>query len=202
MTRYAYLRVSTDMQDHQAQRLAIKRRHEIDQWVQDVGSGRITQPNLNRLLRNVKRGDEVYVYAFDRLGRSTASVIGIVESFKRKGISLVSVKEGIDINSPAGNMIFQMLCSIAEFEASLISDRVKAGLDAARERGVKLGAPTKVDRNPNFKHMMELAKQYRDQGLSYREITYVLKEKHKYKISYGSLYKYLPLKTDDNDTAS
>ncbi len=190
MARYAYLRVSTDMQDHDAQRLAIKRRYEIDHWIEDTGSGRMMQPNLVRLIREAKKGDEVYVYAFDRLGRSTASVIGIVESFKRKGISLISVKEGIDINSPAGNMIFQMLCSIAEFEASLISDRVKAGLDAAKHRGVRLGAP-RLDSDPKFREIIAIAKEYKQQGMTYRKIMETLDVLHNYKISHGALHGYL-----------
>jgi DNA invertase Pin-like site-specific DNA recombinase len=190
MTRYAYVRVSTDKQDHDAQRFAISKRHDIDEWVVDTGTGRVTQPNLLKLCKSAKRNDEIYVYAFDRIGRSTASVISIVETLKRKGIGLISIKEGIDINSTAGNMIFQMLCSIAEFEACITSDRVKSGLEAARNRGVILGHP-RLDRDPVFREMIEIAKKYRAGGLSYRVIKETMENEHGYSMSFGAVHSYL-----------
>lgn len=167
--RYGYVRVSTDMQDYNSQRQGILNRYSIDEWREDTGTGRITQPNLLRLIHDVRAGDEVVVYAFDRLGRKTQDVIGIVASFRKKQVGIISVREGIDLNSPAGNMVFQMMCSIAEFESSIIADRVKAGMQAAKLAGAKFGRPTLLD-DPKTAAAIEQAKQLRKAGLSYRRI--------------------------------
>lgn len=195
MTVFGYIRVSTDMQDYAAQRSAILRRAEIDEWVEDTGTGKVTQPNLLRLMKKAKRSDEIIVYAFDRLGRNTASVIEIVEGFKRRGTSVISIREGIDINSAAGNMVFQMMCSIAEFEATIISDRVRQGLHAARERGIRLGKPSILESNPKAKEALEYAASLREKGMPYRRIRDRLEIEKGFSASYGVIQKYLSSQT-------
>ena len=140
MTTYGYLRVSTDYQDCDAQMTAIKSRYKIDKWVEDIGTG-----------------------------RNTRSVINIVEGFKELGASVISLREGLDINSPSGNMVFQMMCSIAEFESRLIADRVKSGLKAAVKRGVRLGRPMLLD-DPKKAKAIEYAKELRAKGMALRKI--------------------------------
>lgn len=190
MARYAYVRISTDKQDYDAQVNTIKSRYEIDYWVMDTGTGKITQPNLQKLSRAVKKGDEVIVYAFDRLGRSTSNVIAMVDMFKRRNAAVISIREGVDLNSASGNMVFQMMCSIAEFEANLISDRVKQGLKAAVQRGVKLGAPKRFD-DETHKKVEVICQNYRKQGLSYKKMIVALKEEHNITASHGLIYNML-----------
>ena len=182
MTVYAYVRVSTDDQDFDSQKVAIEKQHGIDQWVRDIGTGKITQPNLAMLCRNVKKGDTVIVYAFDRLGRSMSGVIAVVDRFKSKGVRLISMREGVDITSPQGNLMFQLMSSFAEFEATVISSRVKAGMRAAAVRGVKIGRPALKESE------IGNARLYRDQGMSYQRIVRQL-QKEGIKVSYGSLYR-------------
>lgn len=182
MTNYAYIRVSTEMQDFDAQKSAIERKYKVDRWMSDVGTGKVTQPNLLRLCEMVKKDDVVIIYAFDRLGRSTGRVMEIADRFKARGAGLISLREGVDINSPSGNMLFQVLCSIAEFEATLISNRVRSGLQAAALRGVKLGRPKLKESD------IGNARLYRAQGMSYQRIVRQL-QKDGIKVSYGSLYR-------------
>lgn len=186
--RYGYVRVSTDMQDYHAQKTGILRRHEIDAWREDTGTGRRTQPNLLRLIEEAKAGDEVVVYAFDRLGRATQQVIGIVSEFRRRNVGVISIREGIDLNSPAGNMVFQMMCSIAEFESAIIADRIKSGMVAAKERGQRLGR-TSLMNNPDTAIAIEKARALRGLGYSLREISEQLYDDG-IMISYGAIVKY------------
>lgn len=187
MTIYGYVRVSTEMQDYDAQKSAIIRSHNIEEWVQDTGSGRITQPNLERLARACTAKDMIVVSAFDRLGRNTSSVITMVKLFQRKGTSLISVREGVDLNSASGNMVFQMMCSIAEYESLVIADRVTHGLRAAKARGVILGPPRIADTEKG-REAIALAKEFREKGFTIRQIQGVLKA-HKLSISGGTLSK-------------
>jgi len=187
--RYGYVRISTDLQEYNAQKQGISSKYVIDEWVEDTGTGRVTQPNLSRLIYRAKAGDEIVVYAFDRLGRNTQAVIGIANTLRNRNVGIISIREGIDLNSPSGNMVFQMMCSIAEFEASLIADRVRAGLKAAKERGVKLGRK-RLDANAEAIPFLDMAKSWRKEGKSLRAINALIQSRGG-KISYGALQKYL-----------
>lgn len=187
MTVYGYVRISTEMQDHDSQKAAISRSHKIDMWVEDTGTGRITQPNLFHLSQQCNEKDTIIVSAFDRLGRNTASVISMVKFFQRKGTSLVSIREGVDLSSASGNMVFQMMCSIAEYESLVIADRVTHGLRAAKARGVILGPPRIAD-SENGRQAIMLAKEFRAKGFTLRQIQGALKG-HKFSISSGTLSK-------------
>lgn len=195
MTVYGYARVSTEYQDYQAQRSAIERTYKIDVWVEDTGTGRITQPNLLSLMKTCTRQDTIIVSAFDRLGRNASHVLEMVSNFKKKGISLISIREGIDINSSAGNMVFQMMCSIAEFESCIIADRVKHGLKAAVKRGVILGAP-RIDSTKKGRGDIEYAIKLREKGIPIRKIQERMHSKG-IKISVGTLVAIFKTKMRD-----
>ena len=184
MKTYGYVRVSTEYQDHDSQKVAIEKRHKIDEWYEDRGTGKVTQPNLLKLLNKCKTTDRVIVYAFDRIGRNTRQVLDVMSLFKSKGISVLSMREGFDINSAQGNMLFQIMCSVAEFELSVVSDRVKAGLEAARKRGKVLGAPLVKE------EIIKEARILRAKGLSLKKVKKELDARN-IKISSGSLHKYL-----------
>jgi DNA invertase Pin-like site-specific DNA recombinase len=83
----------------------------------------------------------VVVWKFDRFARSLKTLISALENFRALGIDFVSVTEAVDTSLPAGEMLFQMIGAVAQFERSLIAERVKAGLDNARKNGVVLGRP-------------------------------------------------------------
>ena len=85
--------------------------------------------------------DVVVVWKFDRFARSLKTLISAFENFRALGIDFVSVTEAVDTSLPAGEMLFQMIGAVAQFERSLIAERVKAGLDNARKNGVALGRP-------------------------------------------------------------
>jgi DNA invertase Pin-like site-specific DNA recombinase len=85
--------------------------------------------------------DVVVVWKFDRFARSLKTLISGLELCRAFGIDFVSVTEAVDTSLPAGEMLFQMIGAVAQFERSLISERVKSGLDHARKNGQILGRP-------------------------------------------------------------
>lgn len=113
-------------------------------FVDEGVSGTIAQrPELDRMMAAASRGefDILAVWRFDRFARSTNHLLTALERFRALGIDFVSVREQVDTSTPVGRMVFTLMAGIAEFEAALIRERVQAGVDRARERGVKLGRP-------------------------------------------------------------
>lgn len=139
----AYVRVSTDDQTTENQRRAIEERYKVSKWFADDGvSGGIPaaqRPAMADLLNYVREGDTVIVVAIDRLGRDTIDVLSTVEALKAKGVSVVSMREGFDLSTPAGKLMLTMLAAVAELEKSNIKARQMAGIERARAEGKNLG---------------------------------------------------------------
>lgn len=138
--KIGYARVSTDEQNlnlqHDALRRAGCRRIFQDQGVSGIARQR---PGLDEALSSLKRGDVLVVWKLDRLGRSLPHLIEIIQQLCARGCGFHSVSEGMDTNTSAGRLLFNIVGSLAEFERSLIVERTKAGLVAARNRGQALG---------------------------------------------------------------
>ena len=140
--KIGYARVSTDDQHLDLQLSALKN-FGCTQIFSDHGfSGvRFDRPGLLDALKAASRGATFVVWRLDRLGRSLAELIALVAQLGRRGVEFVSLTENIDTTSPAGRLTFHMIAALAEFERSLISERTKAGLVSARNRGSILGRP-------------------------------------------------------------
>lgn len=144
-----YARVSTsdqkaDLQFDQLRSYASAKGHEIVKEYQDVMSGSKDQrPALNEMLADARRGkfQALVVWKIDRLGRSTQHLLTVLSELQSLKIDFVSLQEAIDTSTPAGKMVFTFLGAVAEFERSIIRERVKAGMDAAKRRGKHCGRP-------------------------------------------------------------
>lgn len=145
----AYLRVSTDDQTTENQRRAIEARYKVSKWFVEEGvSGAIPaaqRPAMAALLAYVREGDTVVVVAIDRLGRNTIDVLTTVETLKTKGASVVSMREGFDLATPAGKLMLTMLAAVAELERENIKVRQMAGIERARAEGKNLGREKTID---------------------------------------------------------
>jgi DNA invertase Pin-like site-specific DNA recombinase len=99
------------------------------------------RPGLDELLKDCRRRaiDVVVVWKFDRFARSLKNLIAGLELCRALGIDFVSVTEAVDTSLPAGEMLFQMIGAVAQFERSLIAERVRSGLANARANGKVLG---------------------------------------------------------------
>ncbi|MDX6768937.1 MAG: recombinase family protein [Elusimicrobiota bacterium] len=167
-----YARVSTRDQTPENQLIALRdyvrnRGWEIVEEFVDhgVSGAKEQRPQLGRMLELVRRRrcDIVLVWKFDRFARSSRHLLNTLEEFRALGVEFVSFSEAIDTTTPAGRMVFAMVASIAEFERSLIQERVLAGLQRARARGRRLGRPrVEID--------VDRATALKAQGMSIRQI--------------------------------
>lgn len=139
----AYVRVSTDEQSNENQRRAIESRYNVSKWFVEEGvSGSIPasqRPAMRDLLAYVREDDTVVVTAIDRLGRNTIDVLNTVEYLQAKKVSVVSMREGFDLATPAGKFMLTMLAAVAELERENIKARQMAGIERARAEGKNLG---------------------------------------------------------------
>jgi DNA invertase Pin-like site-specific DNA recombinase len=101
------------------------------------------RPELSKLWQTARarKIDTVLVWKFDRFARSTKQLIDALEEFRHLGVDFISITEQIDTGSPMGKAMFTVISAIAEFERSLISERVRSGLAKARAHSKQLGRP-------------------------------------------------------------
>jgi DNA invertase Pin-like site-specific DNA recombinase len=137
-----YARVSTEEQNLDLQLIAL-RRFGCDQVCSDQGlsGARIDRPGLQQALATAKAGDTIVVWRLDRLGRSLIHLVEVMQTLRDRRIEFASITESINTSSPTGMFMFHMIAALAEFERALISERTRAGLAAARNRGRNPGRP-------------------------------------------------------------
>jgi len=179
-----YCRVSTDGQsvDLQVNELleyAARRNSQITEQYLDVGvsGAQESRPALNRLMNDARQRkfDILLVWKIDRFGRSLKHLVNSLE-LESVGVSFVSLRDSIDLSSPSGVLMFQLIAAMSQFERSLIQERVRAGLQNAKRKGKRLGRrPVEVD-------LSEVAS-LRHSGASWRLISKELG------ISVGKLHK-------------
>ncbi len=143
--KIGYARVSTDEQNLDLQRRALKKAGcELIFEDKGVSGTAVNRPGLNKALTSLKLGDTLVTWRLDRLGRSMMHLITIVTKLKTSGCGFQSLSEAIDTETAGGQFYFHMLGALAEFERALIAERTCAGLQAARARGQRLGRPRKL----------------------------------------------------------
>lgn len=146
-----YERVSTDKQDPQMQDRELREYCERRGWTivgtyTDAGvtGTKESRPELNRMMADAKRRkfDAILCWKFDRIGRSLRHLVNLLAELESLGIAFVSYSDSVDLTTPQGKLMFQIICAMAEFERSLTVERVKAGLKNARAKGKRLGRPS------------------------------------------------------------
>lgn len=150
-----YARVSTLDQETDLQFDAL-RRAGVKKIYSEKTSGVSARPQLQRLLAELKFGDQLVVYKLDRLARSLRDLLGIIERLDGMSCDFKSLTEPIDTSSPAGRLMLQILGAVAEFERSLIRERSIAGQVAAFNRGVKLGVKKRSISEEGIQEMRQL----------------------------------------------
>ncbi len=143
--KIGYARVSTDEQCLDLQLEAL-RAAGCARVFEDVGiTGAATErPGLADAMAALQDGDVLVVWKLDRLGRSLAHLVGLLEELGEAGIGFASLTECIDTTTPGGRLVFHIMAALAEFERSLIAERTRAGMRAAKDRGVRIGRPPKL----------------------------------------------------------
>ena len=142
-----YARVSTNGQDTATQEAKLKVAGCTFIRTETVSGGsRNGRNELASILDFIRPGDVLIVVKLDRLGRNTRDVLNLVHELEEKGASLRVLEPAIDTGGPMGRMVLTVLGMVAEMELGFIRDRQRAGIDAAKAKGVYKGRPATVDR--------------------------------------------------------
>ena len=169
--KYGYARVSTDEQNTALQLSALKKAGCKTIFKDEGISGATTKrPALTRCLNKLRSGDTLIVWKLDRLGRSLRDLITMLDELRAQGVKFRSLTEHIDTETAAGRAMWQMIGVLAELERSLIAERTRAGVKAAKARGVKFGRKPKLT-----KQQREHARELRAQGKRAEDIADLFK---------------------------
>jgi DNA invertase Pin-like site-specific DNA recombinase len=130
-----------------------------------VSGAKESRPELNRLMADAhgRQFGVVLCWKIDRFGRSLKHLVNVLADLDSYGIAFVSFRDNLDLSTPSGRLMFQIIGAMAEFERSLIQERVRAGLRNAKLKGKTLGRPRRVVSGDQMARL-------REQGASFREI--------------------------------
>ena len=172
-----YARVSTLNGQHPEMQLSELREYASRRgWVvageyvdEGVSGSKDSRPALNRLMADVhrRRFDIVACWKVDRFGRSLKHLVNALADLDSYSIAFVSLRDNLDLSTPSGRLMFQIIGAMAEFELSLTKERVKCGLVNARANGKQLGRPRRVADGERILQM-------KGEGASLRQIATVL----------------------------
>jgi DNA invertase Pin-like site-specific DNA recombinase len=177
-----YARVSTQDQKPELQLDALKAAGCEKVFVEKASGAQRERPELKAALDYMRDGDTLVVWKLDRLARSMKQLIETVEGLEEVGVGLRSLTEAIDTTTAGGKLVFHVFGALAEFERSIIRERTRAGLDAARARGRKGGRPPKLKDSDLKAARAMLA----DKSITVEEVA-----KH-LRVSPATLYRHLP----------
>ncbi len=186
-----YARVSTDKQttENQLNELrAVANRMGyviVQEYVENGISGaksRTDRPSLDAMMKDAVRGrfDMVMCWSIDRLGRSLQNLVEILNELQSIKVDLYFLQQGMDTSTSSGRMMFSIFGALSEYERSLIRERVCAGLQTAKVRGVKLGRPSKM--NDGMRQAVVLL---REKGMGIKQIAKELQ------IGIGTVYSVI-----------
>lgn len=150
MAVYSYLRVSTEEQTVENQRLHIlSNGFAVDEWFQDDGvsgtKAAMTRKGFLQMMSKLKQGDTCICTEVSRIGRNTADVLSIIQKFKEMGVKLRILQlAGVDLTDAAGELIVSVMAAISSFERSTLIARTNMGLSRAKSEGKVLGAKLKL----------------------------------------------------------
>lgn len=139
--KIGYARVSTEDQRLDLQLASLQQTGCDTIFEEKLTGASNTRPVLSRALASLHEGDVLVVWKLDRLGRSLQHLIEIVELLDSRGVGFQSLSDNIDTTTSGGRLLFHIIGAIAEFECAQISERTKAGMQAAKRRGIKMGRP-------------------------------------------------------------
>jgi DNA invertase Pin-like site-specific DNA recombinase len=184
-----YARVSTDdkRQDPETQLMQLReyarvRELEVVEEFVDYATGTSEERgSYRRLLEAVRkrRVDVVLVWRYDRFARSTQALVNALKEFQSRGVDFISYQENVDTTTPQGELVFSIMASLAQFESSLISERVKAGMARAKAQGKRCSRPSIPEETRR-----EIDRLWR-QGLSINQI------RKRLDIGYGTAWNYI-----------
>lgn len=143
------------------------------QWFRDKATGTtMDRPAWKRLEAAIDRGEigTLIVWRLDRLGRLASGLALLFDKLIAKKVNLISLRDGVDLSTPAGRLTCNILASIAAFETEVRGERARAGIQAARDRGIKWGGSPKGRRHCNTRSKEAAVRRLRAQGMPITQI--------------------------------
>jgi len=177
-----YARVSTRDQNHSLQLDALKAAGCEKIFIETASGAQRERPQLAEALAYMRQGDTLTVWKLDRLARSTKQLIETVEDMGKRGIGFRCLTQDIDTTTAGGRLIFTVFAAIAEFEREIITERTRAGLDAARARGRTGGRPPAL----SAKDIAAARAMLADESLTVEDIA------RRLSVAPSTLYRHLP----------
>ena len=177
-----YARVSTQDQNPALQLDALKAAGCEKVFTEKASGAQRDRPELAAALSYMRSGDSLVVWKLDRLARSLPQLIETVATLEDQGIGFRSLTEAIDTTTAGGKLVFHIFGALAEFERSVIRERTRAGLKAARDRGRKGGRPPAL----STADLAAAKALLRDPAITVDEVATRLK------VSPATLYRHLP----------
>lgn len=177
-----YARVSTQDQKQALQLDALKGAGCERIFEEKASGAQRDRPQLKAALDYMRAGDTLVVWKLDRLARSMKQLIETVEGLEGQGIGFRSLTEAIDTTTPGGRLVFHIFGALAEFERSIIRERTRAGLDAARARGRRGGRPPKL----REKDLVAARAMLANEAITVEDIA------RRLQVSPATLYRHMP----------
>jgi DNA invertase Pin-like site-specific DNA recombinase len=146
---YARVSTSNGQQDPEMQLRELREyaKHReliiVGEYIDRMTGSTDSRPAINRLMADAcqRRFDAVLVWKLDRFGRSLRHLVNAIAELEALGVAFISFRDNLDLTTPSGRLMFQIIGAMAEFERALIQERVRAGLRNARAKGRRLGRP-------------------------------------------------------------
>jgi DNA invertase Pin-like site-specific DNA recombinase len=169
---YARVSTSNGQQDPEMQLRELREytKHRelviVDEYIDRMTGSKDSRPALNRLMADAcqRRFDAVLVWKLDRFGRSLRHLVNAIAELEALGVAFISFRDNLDLTTPSGRLMFQIIGAMAEFERALIQERVRAGLRNACAKGKRLGRPRVIVDASQIASL-------RSQGRSWAQIT-------------------------------
>lgn len=181
----AYGRVSTPDQSLDLQIDAFRKEGVPDEHIftDKVSAVARNRPGLKRAMVYLERGDTLMVWRLDRFARSISDLVARMKDLQKRGVRFRSLSEALDLETATGRLVLHIFGAVAEFERQLISERVSAGMQAAKQRGVSVGAQPKLKGAAAAYARKEFLR-----GVPAPEIVRQLKSRYKLEISPRTIY--------------
>ena len=177
-----YARVSTQDQNPALQLDALKAAGCERVFEERASGAQRDRPQLTAAIDYMRAGDTLVVWKLDRLARSIKQLIETVEAMEGQGIGFRSLTEAIDTTTPGGKLVFHIFGALAEFERSIIRERTRAGLEAARSRGRRGGRPAKL----NERDLVAARAMLANDAITVEDVA------RRLQVSPATLYRHLP----------
>lgn len=184
--KIGYARVSTLDQNLDLQIDALKNAGCEKIFEERISGASKNRPELDRMIDQFRKGDELYVWKLDRLGRSLKHIIDLVLELNDKGVIVKGLTDGVDTSTINGRLILNVMASFAEYERELIKERTNAGLRSAREKG-KIGGRPKGYTKETVRKLLVIRSSYKDEDQTPEQIYNSLN------ISRATYYRYVKI---------